>query len=130
MAVWGCRPTAGTSGFVGGFDMIVKLKKGVSVKGIKPEMAIAVPIIAGVWEQFEQKELVITSARDGKHSTNSLHYQGYAFDLRIWGFKKEELDKVVEALQIAFNGVPGNSSGDWDIVLESDHIHLEFDPAR
>lgn len=108
--------------------MIVKLKEGVRMKGIKPEMAIAVPIIAGVWETFGRNELVITSARDGRHSTNSLHYQGYAFDLRIWGFKPEELDKVVTALQIAFNGRAGNSSGEWDIVLEKTHIHLEFDP--
>jgi hypothetical protein len=109
--------------------MIIKLKKGVSVKGIKPEMAIAVPIIAGVWEQFGVGELVITSACDGKHSEGSLHYRGYAFDLRIWSFKKDELESVKEALCMALNGVPDNSSGDWDVCLEKTHIHLEFDPS-
>jgi hypothetical protein len=37
--------------------------------------------------------IVITSANDGKHGANSLHYQDAAFDLRVWNIQGSHVDE-------------------------------------
>lgn len=66
-------------------------------------------------------ELVITSANDGKHRQDSLHYKGRALDLRTWHVSGREW-QVAKDLQRALGD-------DFDVVAESDHIHLELDPT-
>ena len=62
-------------------------------------------------------EMVVTSARDGKHREHSLHYVGQAVDLRTRDF----VDMWVQYLRQALGE-------DWDVVAEKDHIHCEYDP--
>lgn len=66
-------------------------------------------------------ELVITSANDGKHKADSLHYAGKALDLRTWHVSGRE-GQVVADLQRALGD-------DFDCVAEADHIHIELDTA-
>lgn len=98
----------------------MRLKSGVRVNGIKPETILAMLITERVFQRHGA-ELTITSLLDGKHSPNSLHYRGFAFDARtrdIEQAKRPELrDAVSEAL--------GN---EFDVVLEETHLHVEFDP--
>jgi hypothetical protein len=64
-------------------------------------------------------EMTITSAKDGKHMVGSLHYTGNAIDIRTRDMIF--LSKVKR--QITFDlGI------DFDVVLENDHIHIEYDP--
>ena len=73
-----------------------------------------------VHQNIVGRDAMITSARDGRHMSSSLHFSGKAIDLRTRDMGgKEKL--VVEALKKKL----GKS---FDIVLESDHIHLEYDP--
>ena len=67
------------------------------------------------------KELVITSLMEGKHKRNSKHYIGDAADFRTWYFTPPEMLDVVEQLRNLLGG-------DYDVVLEPDHIHVEYDP--
>ena len=67
---------------------------------------------------------VITSASDGKHGPNSLHYKGKALDLRTKNLRPEQVHPVYVALNEAL------SPGGFDVVLETDHIHVEFDPKE
>ena len=67
------------------------------------------------------RDAIITSARDGRHMSTSLHFSGKAIDLRTRDMAAGKEQKVVEALKTKL----GNN---FDIVLESDHIHLEYDP--
>lgn len=66
-------------------------------------------------------ELFITSAADGVHMPGSRHYTGEAIDLRI---RSVDADKRV-VLRAALQSVLGSL---FDVVLEVDHIHIEFDP--
>ena len=69
-------------------------------------------------------EFVITSARDGIHSAGSLHYYGLAVDIRAseaWGYKYDEILALVDQLE-------DHLGDEYDVVLESDHIHVEYDP--
>lgn len=65
------------------------------------------------------KELVITSLNDGRHMKNSLHYSGKAADLRTWHI--DDVNLFAAELSQAIGK-------DFDVVVESDHIHLEYDP--
>lgn len=65
-------------------------------------------------------ELVITSVNDGKHMVDSLHYKGRAMDIRTWYIQGRELQVVAELKR--------ELGPDYDVVLEKDHIHIEYDP--
>ena len=70
---------------------------------------------------FAKKEAVITSILDGTHGKHSLHYIGDAFDMRTFIYSHSELSKIVQELTTQLGS-------NYDVVLESDHIHIEYDP--
>jgi hypothetical protein len=98
--------------------MIVSIKQGVRVKGLSNEILLAVLIAQSVYAETEHS-LVITSVTDGKHSVGSLHYTGDAIDLRLPA--PSTRDQIVSQLRTAL----GDS---YDVLLEVDHIHIEYDP--
>ena len=96
------------------------IKPGVDVRGIQPEILLA-RIIAGEIFARYGVACIITSVLDGKHGMDSKHYVGQAIDLRtrhmderLWPIVAEELNKAL--------------GPQYDVVLESDHIHVEYDP--
>ena len=94
------------------------IKHGVDLRGLSPQMAIAYTIACRCYGQYD---CVITSASDGKHGPNSLHYKGQALDLRTRHLNGQGLQAVYHKLK--------ESLGEqFDVVLESDHIHVEWDP--
>lgn len=66
-------------------------------------------------------ECVITSLNDGKHMKGSFHYKDKAIDLRIIHAKKEQWKPIADEIRLRLGQK-------YDIVLESDHIHIEYDP--
>lgn len=65
--------------------------------------------------------VVVTSGRDSKHGKGSLHYLGNAVDLRTSDVGFVEAGAVASEL--------ADCLGDqYDVILEDDHIHVEFDP--
>lgn len=96
------------------------IKNGVNVVGLQKEIIIALPTIDNVVSS-EVSCLVITSALEGHHGKGSLHPLGYAIDIRL-PYKDELLNvKIVNVLKIRLGK-------DYDVVLETNHIHIEFDP--
>lgn len=99
----------------------MRLKEGVRAAGIRAEVALAAAIANHVYKAHGY-DLVITSLLDGKHSATSLHYAGAAMDLRTRHLKPGDADAIVSDLSDALGQ-------DFDVVLESDHIHVEFQPG-
>ena len=96
------------------------IKPGVDVRGIQPEILLA-RIIAG--EVFARYGVacIITSGSEGKHKVGSLHPKDQALDFRTRHMDKRLWPVVAEEL--------GKALGpQYDVVLESDHIHCEYDP--
>lgn len=65
----------------------------------------------------------ITSANDSKHMDGSLHYANKAFDLRTYnlvGPNRQMAEQWVRKMQLVLGE-------DYDIVLETDHVHIEYD---
>ncbi len=98
----------------------MRLKNNVRLKGLQPQILIAVMVANDVYRQHG-KELVITSVNDSKHGTNSIHYKGNAVDLRTHYFDNQERLEV-------YREIKSRLIVDFDVVLENNHIHIEYDP--
>jgi len=92
----------------------------VSLQNLVPQVVLALIIVNEVYNSYGV-DLVITSANDSIHSRGSLHYSGNAVDLRTRTLREEDRPTVAEEIQRRLNK-------DFDVVLESDHIHLEWQP--
>ena len=90
----------------------------VKVAGMRTELLLAAFIADQVYSDMGL-DFVITSVTDGKHSATSLHYVGAAFDCRIYDQTPNE--KIVKEIKRRLNI-------DYDVVLEGNHIHVEFQP--
>ena len=105
---------------------MLRVKKGVVFKDFKEHIIFLLEILCNLSEIIK-KDIWITSANDGKHSKNSYHYLDLALDIRIRNLTSDEIKLVLTELTL--------DSGRYylpffDIVLESDHIHVEWDERR
>ncbi len=64
------------------------------------------------------EELVITSTYGDVHDASSLHYANDAVDLRLPGKYQTEIYRDLNAI----------NPSKYDVILERDHIHAEYDP--
>lgn len=98
------------------------LKAGVRITGVKPETVLALIVCDGVYRSLGY-EMVVTSVCEGKHSRGSIHFVGMAFDLRISNLRQESVPMIVSRMK-------DQLGQDFDVVLESDHVHVEFEPKE
>jgi len=98
-----------------------QFKSGVVMWDMHPSITDAMPALDRVSVALVGRDALITTARDGTHSKTSLHYKGRAVDLRINDIPRTIWDQYRDNLAAALGD-------DWDVVLEPDHIHVEFDP--
>ncbi|QQX80840.1 hypothetical protein JK628_02910 [Shewanella sp. KX20019] len=97
--------------------------KSVNPNGMRPELVFALMMADQVYSEYGV-EMVVTSINDARHSKTSLHYSGQAADLRIFNLPDGKSHEVLSKIK-------GKLLNDaFDVVLESDHIHLEFQPKR
>jgi len=102
--------------------MAIYRKRGVRSNGIQPECVLGIMLAEQALRDIGL-DLTITSLTDeapGRHP-RSFHRVGLAFDARIRGWTDDLVQRAAEALREALGG-------DWDVVVEGDHIHCEFDP--
>jgi len=93
------------------------IKAGVDISRLRPTIRKKLNEIARrVWS-IEKEELIITSTYEGSHSEGSLHYADLAVDIRRHKHGTLVRQELRDKLGM-----------DYDIVLEADHIHIEYDP--
>ena len=97
----------------------MEIKDGVMLSGLKREIVKALPYIEKIYKE-EGKPLVITSALDGLHSSGSLHYSGYAVDIRTRFFSEQQKLRVYQDIKRVL-GIA------YDVVWHNSHIHVEYD---
>lgn len=89
----------------------------VRLHGSRPEIVLAMFIAERLYDSIGQT-LIITSVSDGKHMRASIHYTGGAFDCGLPGRDGPGMrQRIANAL-----------GQDFDVVLEDDHIHIEWQP--
>jgi hypothetical protein len=91
----------------------------VNLNGLSYEILTAIVEACVIWERHGYDVLTITSANDGEHMKHSRHYYGDAVDLRSRNLidKHQMTDELQEVLP-----------QDYDVIIEKDHIHIEWDP--
>ena len=99
------------------------LFKDISVElyGMDIRVLAVLDVLDEIFMNVAGRRAIITSAREGTHSPNSLHYKGRALDLRNRDLSAEQNQRVVNLLR-------SRLGADWDVVVEKDHIHIELDP--
>lgn len=100
--------------------VMLSIKPGVRIHGIRPELLLGVLVADGVLSDMG-KECILTSVIDGTHQSGSLHYIGCAVDIRSRHLA--EPNEVVTLLRTALDD-------DFDVIYEGDHIHIEYQPKR
>jgi hypothetical protein len=98
------------------------LKEGVVCSGMQPVLLEGLLSLAILYHQYEQV-LTITALQDGTHMPGSLHYRGYAADLRTHTVPDWQLPHLLDAVQHELGPA-------WDVVQEKDHFHIEYDPQH
>lgn len=101
---------------------MLSLKPGVRITGMRPEILLAILVAERAYAEAGY-ELMVTSCVEGKHSVGSFHYAGSAADLRTNNVPAEKLQVLVGKIRAAIGA-------DFDVVLEADHLHLEFQPKQ
>ena len=100
---------------------MLSIKPGVDVAGISNEMVLATQICHSIYAEY-QIPCVLTEAKSrGGHKRGSLHYVGQAVDIRTRNVPVEKRPDITVALQEALGE-------QYDVILEKDHIHVEFQP--
>jgi hypothetical protein len=87
--------------------------------GASMEVIEALLVVMRVCQKWGMDRIVVTSVNDGKHKIGSHHYLGYAVDLRNYDWP----DSIGMADEIRAKLHP-----DFDVVIELDHLHIEYDP--
>ena len=107
---------------------MIKLKAGVDMYDIRPELTLALVIADQTYENNGVYEMVITSLKDGTHSLQSWHYSGWAADIRSKNIGSTESKNIMlETLRSALGP-------QWEVIFESlgkpqEHFHIEPSPS-
>lgn len=91
----------------------MKIKPGVQLRTMSSQILLAILEA----DRILEGSLVVTSVSDGKHSAGSLHYVGLACDLRLPPESAIFVEELREAL-----------GAEYDVVIEGDHVHVEYQP--
>lgn len=101
---------------------MLRWKAGVFCHLFRLEVALALHH-ASAWSEVSGVGVVVNALADSKHSTNSLHAWDLAVDLDTDGDRLSHL--------AALHGyLARNLPAGYDVVLEGDHVHVEWDAKR
>lgn len=101
--------------------MVSYFKDGVKIDGVKKETIELMLLLNGYFVAKIGKPFVVTSCMEGKHMKGSKHYSGYAVDIRIRHLSVCEMNNLLAWFKI-------NYDKEYDMVVEKDHLHIEYDP--
>ncbi|MBI4379503.1 MAG: hypothetical protein HY578_10450, partial [Nitrospinae bacterium] len=76
--------------------------------------------VDSIFNSVASKDAIVTFTTNVVHGANSLHYSGNAIDLRIRDLSPSQIPQIV-------NGLRNALGSDYDVILEGDHIHIEYD---
>lgn len=109
--------------------MGIFLKPGITLT-VTPQIDRMLHVAATVYAEVMGPafSVVVTSGNDGKHMAGSLHYKDLAIDLRTGHAWEKPLMTQAEA-QALRDELDRRLGVGYDVVLEKDHVHCEWDPV-
>ena|SRR3990167_11277587 len=108
--------------------MGITLKIGVTIT-VTPQIDRILRYAALCYQSVMGPDFIVTvtAGSDGHHGEQSLHYKNLAVDLRTGHSWSPPLMTPQEAKDIRDELALRLGAG-YDVVLEGDHIHAEYDP--
>jgi hypothetical protein len=109
---------------------MILCKDDVRFKRLTPEIVHVFGVLEKVFaEHAPDVEIVITSAHDGTHKTDSYHYIDYAIDVRSHSLSQITKGVILAALRAELAGL------NYDVILEGlntamEHFHIEFNARQ
>ena len=102
----------------------MKLKRGVSQVGVQSPTWFAVGVISECYRRHSFNA-VVTSITDGVHpDLQHIHYKGLAVDIRTRDIPMSTMAFIESDINEALQPMG------FDVVMEKDHIHVEYDPKN
>lgn len=103
----------------------LKLKNTVRVNGrhFDPEIRKMLDVARETAPDLHDQTVWVTSANDSGHMRGSKHYTNEAFDIRTRNVNGGHAECVAWR-----DSMKEGLGADYDVILEKDHIHVEFDP--
>jgi len=101
---------------------MLTLKPDVRITGLRPEIILAIVVAERAYAEIGC-ELTLTSGIEGAHGRGSLHFAGCAVDLRTQNVPAGKLQPLVDKIRTALGA-------DFDVVLETNHCHIEWQPKQ
>lgn len=97
---------------------MIRFKGGVVVT----KVTIIVAAVYNAWVEVSAPgDMWVTSGNDSVHMPDSKHYHDEALDFRTRGLSKA---KIAAWAEVARRRLGRN----YDVVIESNHLHVEYDP--
>ncbi len=112
--------------------MALRVKEGVSIRGLQPQMFHAWNVAGEVYDEVSNADCILTAGVDGKHGHGSLHYVGFAIDLRIRNLDGGDgiTASTMRRAGVVKEHLKERLGPEYDVVLESNHFHIEFQPKE
>ena len=99
------------------------IKPGVQITGLSINMQLALDWAEEVYEKYNHSLIITEAYATSGHTKNSKHYTGEAVDIRIWNLGTD-VHRIYGQIK------SGLDEYGYDTILESDHIHIEYDPKE
>lgn len=118
---------------------MIQFLANVHLERMSPQLGLGLVIAASIVQANTTAEMVVTSMGDGVHSSkDSKHYPDTkglvnGADIRIRNFDGAEYDisnKDRLLAKVIVAKMKESLGPQFDVVLESNHIHMEFDPKN
>lgn len=103
---------------------MLKFKTAVRIRLVTPQLAEMLAA-AALWSEQTRIDVEVNSINDGDsiHQRDSLHSYDLAIDLDTVGDNRSELELLWKFLRRVM-------PPQYDVVWESDHVHVEWDARR
>lgn len=101
---------------------MIRIKPGVSITSITPEMSIGLQIIASVFQERNYNTTITSgSEQEAPHMKKSKHWTGDALDIRTRNVPKYDRSDLAKTIKTALGE-------EFDVILHNTHLHVEYDP--
>lgn len=112
----------------------------IKINNIDSNLFLVLQKLNSIAFQFGLKGFIITSGNDGQHGgsngSNSLHYKNRAIDL---SFREAISNRIISGIKVSSSILHQQIQStlnnkletlDFDVIIESNHIHIEYDPKQ
>lgn len=105
----------------------------VNIDSLEKEMVLVLNALTSIAFELGLKGFIITSGNDGSHGgssgTNSLHYKNRAIDISFReAIKNSQIKGINSSSGIVIQKLRAKFPKNYDIIIEKDHLHIEYDP--